>query len=196
MEARMLSEEWPVGTFRTIVADPPWKHSDFRLQGQKGKGHKGPEAQYRCMTVEAIKSLPVNELADTGGCHLYLWTTALALRHAFEVVDAWGFDCRNVVTWCKPGLGTGVFFRKKGMPKGGYYRSTTEFILFGVMGRIPLTRTDCRTHFTWTVERKRHSKKPDGFFDLVSKVSPGPFCELFARDVRPSWVQWNKELRP
>lgn len=34
-----------------------------------------------------------------------------------------------------------------------------------------------------------HSAKPDAFFDLVGKLAPGPYLELFARKARgPSWT--------
>ena len=35
--------------------------------------------------------------------------------------------------------------------------------------------------------------KPEEFFDIVEKVSPGPYLELFARRQRPGWETWGDE---
>ena len=33
--------------------------------------------------------------------------------------------------------------------------------------------------------------KPAGFMDLVERVSPGPYVELFARQPRLGWDSWG-----
>jgi hypothetical protein len=40
---------------------------------------------------------------------------------------------------------------------------------------------------------RKHSAKPDGFFDLVTTCSPGPYLELFARSQRQGWDTWGDE---
>lgn len=55
----------------------------------------------------------------------------------------------------------------------------------------PIARARSRW-FTWPVS-KTHSRKPDAFFDLVEQVSPGPYCELFARRNRLGWATWGDE---
>jgi N6-adenosine-specific RNA methylase IME4 len=45
------------------------------------------------------------------------------------------------------------------------------------------------------LEKKReHSRKPEAFYDLIERCSPGPYLELFARHKRPGWSQWGDEL--
>ena len=46
---------------------------------------------------EDIKSMPVAEIADQNSI-LWLWTTNAHLRVAFEVVEAWGFEYRTLLT--------------------------------------------------------------------------------------------------
>jgi N6-adenosine-specific RNA methylase IME4 len=46
------------------------------------------------------------------------------------------------------------------------------------------------TWFQWA--RGRHSVKPDAFGDLVERVSPGPYVELFCRRPRLGWDSWGK----
>ena len=47
------------------------------------------------------------------------------------------------------------------------------------------------TAFFW--KRDRHSVKPDAFYDLVERVSPGPYLDLFARRNRLGWHTWGNE---
>lgn len=45
--------------------------------------------------------------------------------------------------------------------------------------------------FQWP--RAAHSAKPEAFLDIVEQVSPGPYCELFARRARFGWDYWGNE---
>lgn len=45
--------------------------------------------------------------------------------------------------------------------------------------------------FTWP--RGKHSEKPEAFLDLVERVSPGPYLEMFARRNRLGWDTWGNE---
>ena len=69
-----------VKKYKTIYADPPW------MERGGGKIKRGADRHYPLMRTEEIKALPVSELADTEGCHLYLWTTNNFLPDALEVV--------------------------------------------------------------------------------------------------------------
>ena len=42
--------------------------------------------------------------------------------------------------------------------------------------------------------KREHSRKPDEFYGMIEKCSPGPRLELFARHPRRSWVQWGDEI--
>lgn len=44
----------------------------------------------------------------------------------------------------------------------------------------------------WEWPRGRHSEKPAAFLDIVERVSPGPYLELFARAPRLGWDSWGK----
>jgi len=41
--------------------------------------------------------------------------------------------------------------------------------------------------------RGEHSRKPDVFHEVIEKVSPGPYVELFARRARPGWAVWGNQ---
>lgn len=44
----------------------------------------------------------------------------------------------------------------------------------------------------WEWPRSTHSAKPPAFLDIVEKVSPSPYVELFARSPRLGWDSWGK----
>ena len=164
----------PEGTFRVVVADPPWQYGN-------GATRNAARKHYPTMTVAEVCALgdEVQERA-AGESHLYLWTTNSFLREAFDVVDAWGFDYKTCLTWVKPQMGL-----------GNYFRSATEHILFGVRGGL---RTESRSLVNWfEASRARHSAKPQHFYELVERASQGPYLEMFARTRRLGWTGWGNE---
>ena len=118
--------------FDVIMADPPWPYDSPRaIVGNGGRGSDGGKAaaiiqadvsqHYDVMTVEQIKALPVSKVALKNSM-LFLWTTNpfLAEGTATEVVRAWGFRPKTVLTWAKiqknapmimPSMKTGYWFR-------------------------------------------------------------------------------------
>ena len=94
----------------------------------------------------------------------------------------------TLLTWKKPGLGAGRF------------RCNTEHVLvarvgpragnpFGQGGRAAQATEG--TLFEWP--RAAHSEKPQEFFDLVERLSPGPRLEMYARAPRLGWDTWGNE---
>jgi len=170
--------------YQTIVADPPWYY-DAAWHGapQRTDGHRATDDRlqfpYSRMTVDAIKALPVPDLADPNA-HLYLWTTNRYLRDAFDVAEAWGFSFSQALVWCKPPMGIGP---------GGAFSQTTEYVIFARRGKLRWSNRVDRTWWLWS--RGAHSQKPSAFMDLVEHVSPGPYVELFARAPRLGWDAWG-----
>lgn len=158
--------------YATIVADPPWR---LRSAGvTKADARK----QYATMTVDDIAALSVADIAAENS-HLWLWAINALLGEAHEVVRTWGFRPITVVTWCKPGPGV-----------GHYLRNSTEHAILAARGK-PMTPAD-KPLSTWYVwPRGAHSRKPPGFMDIVERVSPGPYLELFARQPRLGWDSWG-----
>jgi hypothetical protein len=91
------NSEWTaghnVGQFSTILADPPWDVQQ--------KGALGAAAHYKLMTLDAIKALPVDDVA-AADAHCWLWVTNATLRAGYDVLEAWGFTPRSPLTWIKP----------------------------------------------------------------------------------------------
>ena len=165
--------------FATIVIDPPWDYADGGL-GDDLFGKANPP--YSTMPIHEIRELSVGELADTD-CHAYLWVPNQFLHKGVELLEGWDFRYVTCLTWCKPGIGL-----------GHYYRNSTEHILFGVKGSQGLERKDVGTWFQWPRPKREHSAKPPEFFELVESCSPGPRLEMFAREEREGWTSWGAEV--
>lgn len=178
----MISDTFPQKVYTTILCDAPWKYSEKIATGIRCINHKGPEHQYNCMTLDEIKSLPVYSITEPNS-HLYLWTTNTFMEEAHQVAKVWGFKVRSILTWVKQSLGLGYHFR-----------NCTEHVVFGVKGKLPTKRKDCRTWFDYKVQRK-HSRKPDEFYDLIMSMSPGPYLEMFARQEKEGWDSFGKNTQ-
>lgn len=161
--------------FSTIVIDPPWDFGDEGDVDQFGRG----KPDYATMTIEEITALPVGERTAKDS-HLYLWITNRSLPKGFGLLDAWGFRYVTCLTWCKPSIGM-----------GNYFRGSTEQILFGVRGSLPLKRNNAGTWFTAERPQKKHSSKPSEFYELVESCSHGPYLEMFSRSKREGWTHWG-----
>lgn len=167
--------------YATIVADPPWDYSDGfppHMQGATRAASRGALA-YSMMTVADISALAVPELV-AADAHLYLWTTNRYLEASFEVVRSWGFRPSQVLAWCKSPRGIGP---------GGAYATNIEFVVAARRGTLSTIKRHPTSWWSWP--RCGHSRKPAGFADVVEQVSPGPYCELFAREPRLGWDHWG-----
>jgi len=178
--------------FRTIVADPPWKYGKwgkaspaaYLVSGIREETNREIPLPYPAMSIEEIKALPVSKLA-ADDCELYLWATQKYLPDAFGVMDAWGFRYCQTLTWCKTPRGTG---------QGGLYCPTTEFLLLGRKGKMPIKKRVDTTW--WNVKRPHncHSAKPEHFQDVIEALSDEPRLEMFARRKRHGWHVWGNEI--
>ena len=167
------------GKYRTIVADPPWRTTTGPRWASSSAGHE--PLPYSTMTLQEIKALPVDTLADDQA-HMYLWVTNILVPAAYDVVRDWGFQPSVLLTWCKNPMGSGL---------GDAFGITTEHILFAHRGGLrPLTRSPSTW---WNWRRGKHSAKPEAFIDMVEQVSPPPYVELFARRHRLGWDVWGNE---
>ena len=163
------------GLFQTIVIDPPWDWGDEGDVNQFGRA----KPDYHTMPISEIEAMPIGRIADEN-CHLYLWVTNRSLPKAFRLMDAWGFRYITCLTWVKPSIGM-----------GNYFRGSTEQVLFGVKGSQPLKRRDVGTHFE-APRGDRHSAKPDEFYRLVESCSYGPYIDIFGRAGRENWSVWGE----
>jgi N6-adenosine-specific RNA methylase IME4 len=165
-------------TFPTVVLDPPWDWGDEGDIDQLGRA----TPTYATMPIDELATQPIDELAEPDA-HLYLWITNRSLPKGFALLEHWGFRYITLLTWVKPTFGM-----------GNYFRGSTEHVLFGVRGSLPLLRADVGTHFLAGSPRRKHSEKPDEFYELVETCSPGPWLDWPARRKRNGWVTLGAEI--
>jgi hypothetical protein len=115
-QLEIVAPELPTGPFQVIVADPPWRYES------------SADLPYPTMAIEDIKALPVAAIAADDAL-LWLWTTTAHLRVAFDVVQAWGFEYKTLLTWVKDRMGTGEWLRGQ-----------TEHCLLAARGKVIRTR--------------------------------------------------------
>jgi len=160
-ELNATPPQLPTGPFQVIVADPPWRYES------------GNSLPYPTMDIEEIKAMPVAEISDENAI-LWLWTTNAHLRFAFDVVEAWGFEYKTILTWVKDRMGTGEWLRGQ-----------TEHCMLAVRGKPVFLNGNHATALE--AARREHSRKPEEFYALVEATSPGGKLELFCRQERQGW---------
>lgn len=164
---------------RTVVADPPWTPDLGATWETRFTDKARPQKHYQTMSVQEICDLRPRTAKQA---HLWLWVLNQHIDWGYTVARAWGFEPQQVVTWAKPGLGTGRF------------QCNTEHVLVcrkGTRHGNPFGSTG-GTWFNWP--RGRHSEKPQAFYELVERVSPGPYHEMFARRPREGWTCMGNEV--
>jgi N6-adenosine-specific RNA methylase IME4 len=155
--------------FSTVSADPPW-------MGQSG------EKYYDTMSLQRIKDMgPAIRAVTADDAHCWLWVTNATIPVGHEVLEAWGFQYRSILTWVKPRIGFGP-----------YLRNMTEHVMLGTRGKAPVK---FRGQGTWLFAPiQDHSHKPEEVHAIIERVSPGPYLELFARRPRHGWAVWGNEV--
>ena len=183
-------EEWQ---FEVVYADPPWPESGG------GRIKRGADRHYPLMRVSDIAAMgDLMPNGEPGLCDLaapdsflFLWATNNYLGDALCVMQAWGYEYKTNIVWCKEG--------KPGL--GFYTRGQHELLLMGVRGSPPRSRqpvggTRAGLEIPPSVihaPRGRHSEKPEVFRRIVSAFGQ-PRLELFARTRSPYFVGWGNEL--
>jgi N6-adenosine-specific RNA methylase IME4 len=167
----------PEGTYRAITLDPPWPIEKIERLERPAQ----EDLDYQTMTLDEIAALPVRDLADPAGCHVYLWVTHRFLPAGLHLFDLWGVRYQCVMTWVK---NVGI------TPFSWMY--STEHVLFGRMGSLPLEKLGMRLDFAAPVQG--HSRKPDIFYERVRQASPGPRIAMFERGQRDGFEVWGDEV--
>jgi N6-adenosine-specific RNA methylase IME4 len=174
------------GKYATILADPPWRFSN--RTGKMAPEHRRL-SRYGTLTLEEILALPVADAAEARA-HLYLWVPNALILEGLDVMRRWGFTYKTNLVWHK--------VRKDGGPDGRgvgfYFRNVTELVLFGVRGSMRTLAPGRRQVNFLKTQKREHSRKPDEFYEIIERCSPGPYLEMFARSARPGWTSWGNEV--
>jgi N6-adenosine-specific RNA methylase IME4 len=171
----------PAAPAKVLVADPPWPFQD----SLPGKG-RGAAKHYELMTIEQLAKFELPSIAPDAV--LFMWRVAAIVEEAYQVVREWGFTPKSELVWVKQTPTGKLWF---GM--GRTVRAAHESCIIATRGKLIRKRADVRSVFFAPASR-RHSEKPDAFYDLVEQLYPGPYVELFARRRRRGWTCLGNEL--
>lgn len=149
--------------YNVIYADPPWSYDNKSMKySADHETNIAADQQYNLMTLDDLKAMPIKEISEKDSV-LFMWCVNTLLPEAIELMKAWGFKYKTMLTW-KKNKGTGYWFR-----------GVTEHILFGVRGDVSAFRSgkenfhECRSG--------KHSQKPHYFRQLISDVTKEAFTE-------------------
>ena len=166
--------------YKAILCDVPWSYND-----KGSKAHPGASHKYECMSLEAIKALPVVEALADEDAVLFFWATYPMLPEALDVIKTWGFNYKSVgFNWVK---------RNKVKPTGWFYgmgnwtRACGEICLLATIGKPK--RVSAAVHSVIEAPWQGHSVKPDEVYNRIERLCGDvPRVELFARRPRKGWT--------
>lgn len=164
---------FPDGPFRCLVIDPPWPIEKIMFDRRPVEKKS---MDYAVMSLDEIRALPIGGLADSRGCHVYLWVTHKFLPEGLRLFEAWNVRYECLLTWNKP------------TAQPLWWRFLTEHCLFGKIGSLPPLKKGCSVSFN--APQQKHSHKPEQFFDLVRTVSRGPRLTMFDYE-RKGFERWG-----
>lgn len=185
-------KEWPFGDlrpfgYRALLLDPAWQFVNWSEKGES----KGANAQYRTMSLDELRELPVAHLAHPDHCGLVMWATFPMLPQALGLMEHYGFEYVTGGAWGKQSS-TG---NKWNFGTGYRLRTTAELFLVGTMagkeGKPPWKSKSTRNFIAAPI--RGHSRKPDRQYEIVEELFDGPYAELFSRASREGWDAWGDE---
>jgi N6-adenosine-specific RNA methylase IME4 len=152
------------GPYRVAVCDVPWPFEP----DDESPAHRGAWP-FPTMSIDELCTMPVASLMHDDSI-MWFWTINFHMRHAFRILDAWGFQkTPTMLTWAKDRMGN-----------GHWLRGQTEHCIVAIRGKPVVTLTNETTLLRAPV--RGHSVKPTEFYDLVERLCPAPrFADFFSR---------------
>lgn len=197
------------GGFRAILADPAWQFETWSPKGRdrcpdapmtrNEQRQNRPERHYATMPLQAIKDLPVANVAARDSV-LFLWAVDSMLPQALDVGEAWGFKFKTVAFyWVKTrnenstraNLHTEPAHQLFPMGTGYWTRANPETCLLFTRGKPK--RLSASVRKLMVSPRREHSRKPDEARLRVQQLVQGPYLEMFARSSADGWHSWGNE---
>lgn len=169
-------------TYQVIYADPPWQYKNKKTGGSLTSGAL---AKYPTMSMDELISL---KLPHSKNAVLFMWATVPLMPEAFQLMEAWGFKYKTMITWRKiMSLGLGY-----------WYRGQCEHLLLGVKGKVKAFRVQ-KCNF-YESKAGKHSEKPEYFRELIEMSVLKSFdnpnkLEMFARAHKGGWDVFGNEVK-
>jgi len=166
----------PDNKYTVVYADPPWQYRD-KLTEKYGTA----EHHYATMSIQELCDMSVkSKLAQNAV--LFLWVTSPLLAECWPVIEAWGFEYKASFIWDKI------------KDNYGHYNSVRHELLLICTRGSCLPQTKKQNDSVVSIERTKHSEKPEYFRQLIDKIYPkGKRIELFARKKVKGWDSYGDD---
>lgn len=181
-------DEYNGQKFDVIYADPAWKFSSGKTGGSM---NSGAGQKYDVMTIEELKSMPVQKLASDN-CLLVMWWVGAMPQEAIDLVKSWGFKLKNMNGFVWNKLTVKELLPFFGM--GYYTRAGSESAIIATKGTPNIKSRSVRAVYTGPVGK--HSEKPNEFRVRINKLmgKECPKIELFARTKTEGFEAWGNQI--
>ncbi|XP_047948094.1 methyltransferase-like protein 2 isoform X3 [Salvia hispanica] len=176
--------------FNLIVIDPPWENSSAH---QKQK--------YQTLPNNYFLSLPVKQLAHSGGALVALWVTNREKLRTFvenELFPKWGVKSAATIYWLKV-KADGSLIGELDL----FHHRPYECLLLGLIDgkgmmdseelQRPVVIPDNQVFISVPGD---HSRKPpigELLLDYIPGPKPARCIELFAREMIQGWTSWGND---
>lgn len=177
-------------SFDVVAVDYPWPWETYSDAGRK----KFP--QYDTMSLDKIAETRADELLAPGGVMIAWCTWPLIGKQHLIFENAFGLEVKTGGAWSKRTIGG-----KLRWGPGHIIRSVCEPFLIACKRGHKLRGRNVN-NLIETFDRaelegvaREHSRKPEEFFDLVEKMTPGwRRADIFSRQRRSGWTCWGNEV--
>lgn len=160
------------GLFDIIVIDPPWPYGTEFDPETRRVANPYPE-----MSIDDLMTINIPSKKDS---IIWLWTTHQFIWDAQNLLNAWGFQYKAILTWDK---------EKMGM--GNWLRMQCEFCLLGIKGKPFWDSKNIRDIIR--EPRREHSRKPESFYQMIDTKFEGDKLDYFSREERDGWKSFGSE---
>ena len=171
-----------MGKYAVVVVDPPWPTDGFVTR--IGNTPIPSFHKYNVMPISDIMDLPIQKICAQDAW-VFLWVTNGMMPHAFNIMAGWGTRYRHLMTWVKS--------RGPKPSQGPVYNA--EYIVVGSIGH-PVYQSTKQLFLAngWAHEVPRLScAKPEGFYDMLRRVTIGPRIDVFGRRRIVGFQSWGDE---
>jgi len=171
---------FPEGKYQVIYADPPWQYDNTGLGGS-AENHYPTLSATELEELEDSASRQVTDLPGDNAV-LFLWATAPFTPEGLQLCEAWGFEYKTHFVWIKDKATYGKL--------GFYVYSQHELLLVATKGSC-LPQEGSLVPSIIVAPKGDHSSKPELVYEIIERMYPGPYIELFARERRDGWKSWG-----
>lgn len=179
--------------YQVIMMDPAWRNKSY-TEERSGTPRRIKGDHYETMTLEEMKQIPLDTWMDKD-CAVFMWVIDSHLEQAFELAKHFGLRYSSVAFFWKKLTVHG----KNWFGMGKTTRKGVEQCLLFFKGSVKRQDAGVRQLIEapepeWIDAKVReHSRKPDEQYELIERLYPGPYAELFSKTTAPGWAVAGKQ---